>query len=86
MDMANFLINNLDYLKNTFKIFKNLQELENKFEELADFGRMINNTVLSHLIRLKEESLVLIIFQYDCTLHEQSLYYIIKNEMRQILK
>lgn len=85
-EMANFLRQNFVYLQNKFKIFNDLNELDNVFEDLNDSGRIINDGVLRHLIRLKEETLAIIVVQYDCMLSEESLYYIIKYDMRKLLK
>jgi hypothetical protein len=84
--MANFLIENFSYLQKKFKSFKDITDLDITFEDIMDSGRVINDGVLRHLIRLKEESLAIIVVQYDCILVEESLYYIIKYDMRKVLK
>ena len=61
-------------------------ELENKFEDLVLFGRIINDYVAFHLIRIKEEFLAIIVFHYDTNLNEECLYYIIKYEMWKLLR
>jgi len=84
--MANFLIENFSYLQKKFKSFKDITDLDITFEDIMDSGRVINDGVLRHLIRLKEESLAIIVVHYDCILVEESLYYIIKYDMRKVLK
>ena len=84
--MANFLINKYEYLKNSFNVFNNVEELENKFEDLVLFERIINDYVAFHLIRIKEEFLAIIVFHYDTNLNEECLYYIIKYEMWKLLR
>ena len=84
--MANFLIKNFSSLKKAMTAFKSAEDLENKFEDLVDTGRIINNCVFRHLVRLKEEFLALILVQFDCFLHEESLHYIIKYDMKKLLR
>ena len=85
IDLANFLVRNIDFLKK-FASFPGKTNLDDRFEDLIDFGRRINNIVFETFLRSKETFLALLIAQYDIFLCEDSLYHIIKNDMIEVLK
>lgn len=54
IEATNFLIRNFESFKE-LEIFETHEDLEEYFEEIKDFGRKLNNTILESCIRKGEE-------------------------------